>query len=54
MSQILKWEEKFLKIERTIFELTKIATNLPDPNASKQMFVDRDRVDESIKGIAAF
>ena len=52
MSQILKWEENFLKIERTIFELTKIAAHLPDPKVSNQTIADRDQVDQALAAIS--
>ncbi len=52
MTRVSQWEDKFLKIERTIFELSKIAAHLPDSEASSETIVDRDRIDEALAQIS--
>ena len=52
MTRVAQWEDKFLKIERTIFELSKTAANLPDPDATNETIAERDRIDEALAQIS--
>ena len=52
MSQVSRWDLQLQQLEKTIVELMTVASNAPDPMASRVIVQDRDHVDQSLARIA--
>ena len=52
MSLVSRWEDKFLKVERAIEEMSKVAAQMPDAAISNTTIRDRDQIDRALAQIS--
>lgn len=51
MSQVTRWDQQLLQLEKSIVEMMTVASNAPDPMASRNIVQDRDAVDQALAKI---
>jgi hypothetical protein len=52
MSQVTRWDLQLQQLEKAIVEMMSVASNAPDPMASRSIVQERDQVDQALASIA--